>query len=170
MLGNEGVVQNAAQRSAAQRGAAQRSAAQRIAAPQLLVTATPFNTLLWRVVALDGAHYWEGFYSLLDADRDMAWSRHDRGLALQAQYPQPDQPVQQLARFAQGYVRMEQSGEALYLTDLRMGQEGSYNFHFFLGRPAELALGRYSVQKQSMPMPFKPGLQALWRRIWARPV
>ncbi|MCT9810278.1 metal-dependent hydrolase [Acidovorax sp. Be4] len=154
----------------AQRSAAQRNAAQDIAAEQLLVTATPFNTVLWRVVALDGAHYWEGFYSLLDADRDMAWSRHDRGLALQAQYPQPDQPVQQLARFAQGYVRMEQNGDALYLTDLRMGQEGSYNFHFLLGSPAELASGLYRVQKQSMTMPVKQGLQALWRRIWGRPV
>lgn len=149
---------------------AQRGAAQRIAAEQMLVTATPFNTVLWRVVALDGAHYWEGFYSLLDADRDIVWSRHDRGLALQAQYPQPDQPVQQLARFAQGYVRMEQNGDALYLTDLRMGQEGSYNFHFLLGSPAELAAGLYRVQKQPMTMPVKQGLQALWRRIWGRPV
>lgn len=144
-------------------------AAQRMAAPQLLVTPTPFNTLLWRAVALDGQHYWEGFYSLLDEGRDMVWSRHERGLALQAQYPQPDQPVQQLARFAQGYVRMQQSGDALYLTDLRMGQEGSYNFHFFLGSPAELALGLDRVQQQSMPMPVKEGLQALWRRIWSRP-
>ncbi len=142
--------------------------AQRIAAPQLLVTATPLNTLLWRVVALDGAHYWEGFYSLLDKDRDMAWTRHERGLALQAQYTPQVPAVQQLARFAQGYVKLQQQGDALYLTDLRMGQEGSYNFHFLLGSPAELALGVARVQQQSMPMPLKEGLQALWRRIWGR--
>lgn len=144
-------------------------AAQRIEAQQLLVTATPLNTLLWRAVALDGKHYWEGFYSLLDEDRDMVWTRHDRGLALQAQYAPQVPEVQQLARFAQGYVRLQQSGDALYLTDLRMGQEGSYHFHFLLGSPAELALGIGRVQQQAAPLAVRQSLVGLWQRIWKRP-
>ena len=43
-------------------------AAQGIAAERVLVTPTPFNTLLWRVVAMTGDAYHEGFYSLLDDD------------------------------------------------------------------------------------------------------
>ena len=140
--------------------------AQRIDASQVLVTATPFNTLLWRVVAMDDTHYWEGFYSLLDDAPEMAWSRHDRGVALQTQYGPQLPEVQQLARFAQGFVRMQQTGSGLYLTDLRMGSEGGYTFHFLLGTPAQIAAGSASVQQRSMPIAIRQGLLALWQRIW----
>lgn len=144
-------------------------AAQRIAAPQLLVTATPLNTLLWRVVAMDETHYWEGFYSLFDEDREMVWTRHDRGMALQAQYAPQSSAVEQLASFAQGYVKLEQEGDGLYLSDLRMGSEGSYSFRFLLGSPAELSLGQGHVQQQAAAVDIRQGLGALWQRIWMRP-
>ena len=152
---------------AAQRSAAQRGAAQRIAAPQLLVTATPLNTLLWRAVALGDTHYWEGYYSLLDKDREMVWTRHERGAALQALYAPQTPAVRQLADFAQGYVKLEQEGDGLYLSDLRMGSEGRYNFRFFLGSPADLAAGRVSARQQDLPL--REIFNDLWQRIWSRP-
>ena len=43
---------------------------------RLLTTPAPFNTLLWRVVAMDGEGYYEGFYSLLDERRELAVTRY----------------------------------------------------------------------------------------------
>lgn len=151
-------------------GVAQASlTAQRIEAPQLLVTATPLNTLLWRVVALGDTHYWEGYYSVFDRNGDMAWTRHDRGTALQALYAPQAPAVQQLARFAHGYVKLEQEGEGLYLSDLRMGSEGRYSFRFLLGSAADVAAGRVNVEQQALDFPVRAALVELWRRIWSRP-
>ncbi|WP_159913331.1 metal-dependent hydrolase [Pantoea sp. 18069] len=151
-------------------GIAQASlAAQRIAAPQLLVTATPFNTLLWRAVALGDTHYWEGYYSVFDKDREMVWTRHDRGTALQAQYAPQAPAVQQLANFARGYVKLEPEGDELFLSDLRMGSEGRYSFRFLLGSAADLAAGRVNVEQQALELPVREALGELWQRIWRKP-
>ena len=49
----------------------------------MLVTPTPFNTLLWRIVLLDDEHYDEGFHSLLDPltgpARPIRFERFERG-------------------------------------------------------------------------------------------
>lgn len=144
-------------------------ASQGIAAPQLLVTPTPLNTLLWRGVAMDDTHYWEGYYSVFDQDREMTWTRHERGTALQAQYAAQAPEVQQLARFAHGYVKLEQEGENLYLSDLRMGSEGRYSFRFLLGSAADLAAGRVGIEQQALEFPVREALMELWQRIWSRP-
>lgn len=151
-------------------GVAQASlAAQRIAASQLLVTPTPLNTLLWRVVAMDDTHYWEGYYSVFDRDREIAWTRHGRGTALQAQYAPQAPAIAQLARFADGFVKLEQEGDVLYLSDLRMGSEGRYSFRFRLGSPAEIAAGQSGADQQALEFPVREALIELWRRIWRKP-
>jgi inner membrane protein len=144
-------------------------AAQGVAAPQLLVTPTPLNTLLWRVVALEDTHYREGFHSLFDPDGEMTWTRHERGTALQAQYAAQAPAVAQLARFADGFVKLEQEGEGLYLSDLRMGSEGRYSFRFLLGSPAQLAAGEGRIAQQALELPVGAALEELWQRIWHRP-
>lgn len=151
-------------------GLAQASlAAQRIAAPQLLVTPTPLNTLLWRVVAMGDTHYWEGYHSVFYKDREIAWTRHERGTALQAQYAPQVPAITQLARFADGFVKLEQEGDALYLSDLRMGSEGRYSFRFRLGSPAEIAAGQAGAEQQALEFPVREALIELWRRIWNKP-
>lgn len=142
---------------------------QRLAAPQLLVTPTPLNTLLWRAVAMDDTHYWEGYYSLFDADREMTWTRHERGTDLQARYAAQAPAIAQLARFADGFVKLEQQGDALYLSDLRMGSEGRYSFRFRLGSAADVAAGRVKVEQQALDFPVRAALVELWQRIWSRP-
>ncbi len=143
-------------------------AAQRIEAPQLLVTATPLNTLLWRAVALGDTHYWEGYYSVFDPDHEMVWTRHERGTALQALYAPQAPAVRQLADFAHNFVKLEQDGEGLYLSDLRMGSEGRYSFRFLLGSAADLAAGRAHIEQQALELPVREALGELWQRIWSR--
>lgn len=96
---------------------------------QLLVTATPFNTLLWRAVLIRDGEYLEGYYSLLDGSTTMQWRSFPRDQALIAKYK--DNPaVSRLAWFSHGFYQVEQKGEQVLLTDLRMGLAPFYSFSF----------------------------------------
>ncbi len=143
----------------------QRSLAQQGMAPQaLMVTPAPLNTVLWRVVALQGPMYYEGYYSLLDHGRPVRWVAHSRGEDLmQAHAEHPH--VKRMLRFADGFVRMREQEGHLLLTDLRMGQEGAYVFNFDLG-PATAATDPPPVAVQrSERMASASSLRWLWQRI-----
>jgi inner membrane protein len=96
--------------------------AQGLPSQQLLVTPAPFTTVLWRVVALDGDRFHEGFYSFLDGDKAVRFVAHARGGALAAQNDNHPQ-LQRLMRFTDGFFKIERDNDRLVVTDLRMGQE-----------------------------------------------
>ncbi len=116
-----------------------------ISAQGLLVTPAPFNTVLWRLVATTPTQYFEGYYSLLDADTRIEWKAHARGADLLAQHG--NNPwVKEVARFSHGFFKLSETSEnsekgasRLFVTDLRMGLEGAYSFSFDLGSQAERA-------------------------------
>jgi inner membrane protein len=131
----------------------------------LLVTPAPLNTLLWRAVAIQGDQYLEGYYSLFDGDRPVRWTVHPRGAdLLQSQAHHPH--VQRMLRFTDGLMRLRMENGRLWLTDLRMGQEGAYVFDFDLGPP--LAPGQAApVAEQRRERPdVRQSLQWLWARLW----
>lgn len=99
---------------------------------QLLVTPAPFNTVLWRLVAMTPTHYLEGHYGLLDDDRRITWTVHDRGADLEAAVAGHD-GAQRIRAFSHGFYSLSQDGGRYLITDLRMGQEPSYVFRFDLG-------------------------------------
>ncbi len=104
--------------------------AQGIRAERVLVTPTAFNTLLWRVVAVSGEHFHEGFYSLLDAQpRITTFDRFERGAALLPALQGID-GVQRIAAFTHGFYKLQLRGQRAVITDLRMGQEPAYTFSF----------------------------------------
>jgi inner membrane protein len=75
-----------------------------VSTQQVLVTPAPLSTLLWRIVAMDGDTYHEGFYALLDRGRPIRFTAHPSGQALlQAQAHHPH--VQRLQAFNQGFMR-----------------------------------------------------------------
>jgi len=57
-----------------------------------LITPTPLNTVLWRIVAQDDQYYYEGFRSLLDAPGPIQFQRYESGSAL-ATGMAPDNPA-----------------------------------------------------------------------------
>jgi inner membrane protein len=100
--------------------------------PKLLVTATPFNTVLWRLLLVDENHYFEGYYSLLDKKPLIQWQAYPRDAALLQQW-QSQSAVARLSWFSHGFVTLTKPSEqALLLTDLRMGMEPGYSFRFLL--------------------------------------
>ena len=139
--------------------------AQGIAAERVLVTPTAFNSLLWRVVAVAGADYHEGFYSLLDATPRIAFDRFERGAALAAELQGID-GVQRIAAFSKGFYMLRQDGARVLISDLRMGQEPTYFFTFAVAerRSAPVPLAA-PVQVGTRP-DLARGLPWLWRRAW----
>lgn len=144
-------------------------AQQGIAAEQVLVTPAPLNTVLWRVVAMSGANYHEGFYSLLDAKPTVHFDRFDRGQSLASQVQRFDS-VQRIAAFSHGFYKLELIDKQLLITDLRMGQEPAYAFSFVVAeRNSDLKALERPVQ-QGTQIDLKRGLAWLWRRMLGEPV
>jgi inner membrane protein len=119
-------------------------ARQGIAADRMLVTPTPFNTVLWRVVAMTPTGYHEGFYSLLDREPTVRFDGFDRGAPLYAALA-GHAPVDRVARFTGGFFAMTQHRGQVLISDLRMGQEPAYAFSFVV---AERVAGRLLPARQ----------------------
>ena len=141
--------------------------AQGLPSQQILVTPAPFNTVLWRVVALDGERFHEGFYSFLDGARAVRFVAHARGAALAAHNERHPQ-LQRLARFTDGFFKIEGNNGRLVVTDLRMGQEPAYVFSFDIGTPLQESQKHGPAEQQSRRMDVGAGLTWLWQRMWGR--
>ena len=143
--------------------------AQGLPTQQLMVTPAPLSTLVWRVVALDGERFHEGFYALMDGDRPMRFVAHDRGARWAAQNADHPQ-LQRLARFTDGFFKVSDQNGKLVLTDLRMGQEPAYVFSFDIGPPLQPGQAHPVAQQQSRRMDVGVGLKWLGQRILGRDV
>ena len=142
--------------------------AQGVAAERVLVTPAPFQTLLWRVVALpdDPAdpRFLEAYVSLFDGARPLRFAAHERGVELMAMHGQ-SAPVARLSTFAGGFVKLSTIPDGqLRITDLRMGQEPDYVFNFDLGPPD--AVGSVPATQVSERPPVGPALRWIGRRMW----
>jgi inner membrane protein len=141
---------------------------QGIAAERVLVTPSAFNTIAWRVVVMQREHYFEGFYSLLDKDRTIAFDRFDRGASLETEVS-AIKGAQRIRDFSRGFYALRQQAQRVLITDLRMGQEPAYTFSFAIAERASPA--------QALPVPEQVGtrpdlgkfLPWLWRRIGGDP-
>lgn len=141
--------------------------AQGLSADQMLIQPTPFNSVLWRVVAMEGDHYYEAYRSLFDPTAEWRFDRFDRGLAWLAAL-QGHEPVDRLIVFSHGFCAAEQVGGRVRISDLRMGQAPVYFFTF------EVAEVRDETLMPMAPHPVggrAPGAmlsQWLWPRMLGR--
>lgn len=120
-------------------------AAQGISVQQRLVTAAPFNSLLWRVVAITPEGYAEGFYSLLDNDTGIRFVEYPRGQEIY-QVVRSNWEVNRIAWFSHGYFKMEQQNGVISIADLRMGVEPYYTFTF--------DVAKYTIDKNNERIMF----------------
>ena len=93
----------------------------------VLITPTPFNTILWRVVVLDGKDYLEGLVSLLDKTKTVSFSRQPIGT-----WPLAERPklLQDLTAFSHGFLSFREESGRLIVSDLRMGMANNLAFRF----------------------------------------
>ena len=99
---------------------------------QIVTLASPFNTILWRFVVMTPEGYAEGWYSLLDSDRNPDFTFHNSSQELLAGL-ESHWPVTRLQWFTKGFYRVGQEGQSVVMTDLRMGVENYYAFRFRVG-------------------------------------
>ena len=144
-------------------------AAQGIAAERVLVTPTAFNSLLWRVVAMSGDRYHEGFYSLLDAQPQMNFDRFERGNALATEL-QRVEGVQRIRAFSKGYYAMRQDGARVLITDLRMGQEPAYTFSFAVAERHSAPVPLAVPEQVGVRPDIARWLPWLWQRMGGAPL
>lgn len=140
-------------------------ARQGIQAEALFSTPTPLNSLLWRVIVLDGAYYHEALVGWFDQQPPQL-SRLPRGTAL-AEVLADSAAHQRLAWFTNGVLRYDQIGEHLVVTDIRLGMTGVHPFRFDFAIKHD---GEWRVHERIDRWPSGlvdlTRLQVLWRRIW----
>ncbi len=137
---------------------------QNIAARDLLVTPSAFNTVLWRLVATSPTQYFEGHYSLLDKTATVRWTAHERGAELAQLHP-GNRAIDRIAAFSHGFYRVRSENGRLMLSDLRMGLEPWYTFHFDVG-PAQASGGPASAPVLKAQRPdLGSALPWLWQRL-----
>ena len=151
-----------------QRVAVDALAAQGLAAERVLVTPSAFNSIAWRVVVMQRDHYFEGFYSLLDAKPTVRFDRFERGSALEPELRGID-GFERIARFSKGFYALRQDGTRVVVADLRMGQEPAYTFSFAVAERASPARALNVPQQVGSRPDVDRMLPWLLRRIGGDP-
>ena len=137
-----------------------------IAVEHLLVTPTALNSVLWRVVAMSGDSYHEGFYSLLDTDERIAFDRFKRGNSLNAAVAGID-GVRRISAFSKGFYKLsEDANGRVRIADLRMGMEPTYSFDFAVAE--RQAGGAVLPIAKPVQLGGRPDVQAVLSWQWER--
>lgn len=140
---------------------------------RILVTPTPFNTVLWRIVLVDDAHYYEGFHSLLDPleapDRGLDLRRLPRGAELDRR-TRGFEDADMIRDFSKGFYALHDDGHRVHITDLRMGQEPYYAFSFAFAEHQSEPVTAITPVRNSRRVPLSEGLTWLWTRIQGQAV
>ena len=135
---------------------------------QILVTPTPFNTLLWRIILRTEETYAEGFYSVVDPwvepTRTIRFDHHPRGAALDARTAQ-FADANLIRAFSKGFYALTDDGRQVRITDLRMGQHPYFAFSFAFAAHQSEPLLPIAPVRVSRRIPVDTGIEWLWRRM-----
>lgn len=140
-------------------------AEQGIQAERVFSTPTPFNSLLWRVIVIDGEDYHEALVSWFDRDPPQL-VRLPRGAGLADTLAASPQHAR-LEWFTGGVMRYDEIDGRLLVTDLRLGMTGFHPFRFPM---AERSDDGWALISEVERLPAERGdldrLKLIWRRIW----
>jgi inner membrane protein len=127
---------------------------QGIAYSRLFTGPTLFNNILWHCVAEGQDQFWEGYYSLLDADHDIRFYPVARNHELIEPY-RDDLPVTRLIRFTKGYYAAAEDNGDIIINDLRYGRangwvnpQADFVFSFSINPEASVPRGDLDIQRK----------------------
>jgi inner membrane protein len=95
----------------------------------MLAAPTPFNTLYWKVIALDGERYLNLYLPVLGSTDSLALHVHPRGADL-AGCLDGVEALDKLAAFSDGFYRVDLDDGQFVVSDLRMGLTPNYVFRY----------------------------------------
>jgi inner membrane protein len=134
-------------------------------------TPSPFNSLLWFVVAKDSGGYFTSYRSVFDKD-EMQFVFFPRNDSL-AKDVANQKDLRLLKDFSQGYYTLEKWGDTTVFNVLRFGQVvGWYNpnehfaFHYYLNHPNKNDL---VVQRGRFEHWSRESTKAFFRRMLGKP-
>lgn len=136
------------------------------ASSNILVQTTPFNILLWRVIALEGGTYKVGYLSLFDKNKTiqfMPYSRASDGLIEDVR----DLPkFQRMAWFTKDFYKLEAIDNKIIISDLRMGLEpDNYIFAFQIATQEDGSISVITPVRHTSQKGINR-LSNVWKRIW----
>ena len=137
---------------------------QGVRATSVLTLASPFNSILWRVLAVDRQYYYEAFYSLLDDGRPWRLVRYPRNLEL-VEPIRGIWPVRRLLWFSKDFVGVRLHGHSVVMNDLRMGLEPNYVFRFKVAEKRGQEITAVPVQRVTEERNLSR-LSVVWRRLF----
>ncbi|MBN8212655.1 MAG: metal-dependent hydrolase [Xanthomonadales bacterium] len=128
----------------------------------------PFNTLLWRVVAMTPDGYVEGERSLV-ADRGAMRFRAQPSDVAALREVADYEAVARLRWFNHGFMKAQERDGTLILSDLRMGLEPDYIFNFIVAKRNSPTWREIPPQQLTWPWNAAGRLRDMWGRIWKEP-
>lgn len=144
-------------------------AAKGIEPEQVLAIAGPFNTVMWKVIALEDAAYHNVYLSLLDGPDPVPVYTHPRRPDLAACVASRD-AYAKLAWFSRGFLKAEERDGRLVVSDLRMGMTPDYVFQFALADLRDGAATGIPAERDLSHRRMGDGDGGwLWARITGRP-
>eukprot|EP00752_Nemacystus_decipiens_P013196 g11685.t1 len=105
---------------------------------RIVMIPMPFNSFLWRGIAIDGERYYNVYRSVFDRRAAAPLHPHPRNLAY-ADALEGYEPPQRVERFSRGAYAYRRDGDAILISDIRMGVTPSYVFTFRVGTLRDLA-------------------------------
>ncbi|MBW8367643.1 MAG: metal-dependent hydrolase [Arenimonas sp.] len=126
---------------------------------------TPFNTLLWQVVAMTPDGYVSGQYSLVADDGPMRLYPQTfdvQAMAAVRRFP----AVARLRWFNHGFMSAREVDGQLMLSDLRMGLEPDFTFRFTVAQRDGEGWRAVPPTQADWPTDAIRRLPEVWHRIW----
>ncbi len=138
---------------------------QGIQVDQMQVSATAFNTLLWRVIAVNDEYYYEGFHSVLEGNQPIIFKTYHRGAELidkTEHFP----AYKRINWFTNDLFKLELQGNHVIASDLRMGMEPSYFFRFNIAEKEQQRFLPVTPNRFPTQNHRREGIRWVWQRIW----
>ncbi len=105
----------------------------------VLVTPTPFNSFLWRLVSIDQNGYHVGYFSIFDESKEIPFRFISSSYEM-VDSLNKDQEVQDLMVFTHGFFTIDRRGNDWVVSDIRMGVEPGYVFQFAVAQNSDAGI------------------------------
>lgn len=136
---------------------------------RVFAIASPFNTVLWKVIGLQDDRYHNLYISPFDDDLDATIYSHPRQPELVVCL-NDNEAFKKLEWFSKGFYRAELEGDKIVVSDLRMGLTPNYVFRFAIAeRAGETVRPIMPTRASDQPRASEGDLAWLVERVLGRP-